>query len=155
MMSQGIFAATEKLENMIEAIDPKTDSHHGFIAIQTGNGRTAPLEQRPHSTRYFEINTINFASDDGEAGLSGRKRTSLELRVRYDIPQDLGFLKRLINEDASKLIDTLKGPEYDLVNTGIVSVIPGTPSTQPIQDINGAVEAMVLLLPFDLLYLEE
>ena len=79
----------------------------------------------------------------------------MELRVRYDIPQDLGFLKRLINEDASKLIDTLKGPDYDLVNTGIVSLIPGIPTTENIQDINGTVEAIVLLLPFDLLYLEE
>ena len=154
-MSQGIFKATEKLEDMIESITPKTDAHHGFIAIETGNGRTQPLDQRPNSTRYFEIITLNFASDDGEAGLSGRKRTSMELRVRYDIPQDLGFLRRLINEDASKLIDTLKGPDYDLVNTGIVSLIPGVPSTDNIQDINGVVEAVLLLLPFDLLYLEE
>ena len=154
-MSQGIFKATEKLEDMIEGITPKTDAHHGFIAIETGNGRTQPLDQRPNSTRYFEIITLNFASDDGEAGLSGRKRTSMELRVRYDIPQDLGFLRRLINEDASKLIDTLKGPDYDLVNTGIVSLIPGVPSTDNIQDINGVVEAVLLLLPFDLLYLDE
>lgn len=154
-MSQGIFKATEKLEDMIEGITPKTDAHHGFIAIETGNGRTQPLDQRPNSTRYFEIITLNFASDDGEAGLSGRKRTSMELRVRYDIPQDLGFLRRLINEDASKLIDTLKGPDYDLVNTGIVSLIPGVPSTDNMQDINGVVEAVLLLLPFELLYLEE
>ena len=154
-MSQGIFEASKKLESMIENITPKTDAHHGFLAIQTGNGRTQTLEQRPNSNRYFEINTINFASDDGEAGLSGRKRSSLELRIRYDIPNDLGFLKRLINEDCSKLIDTLKGPDYDLVNTGIVSVITGIPSTQPIQDINGNIEGIVLLLPFDLLYLED
>ena len=154
-MSQGIFKAIEKLEDMIEAITPKTDAHHGFIAISTGNGRTQPLDQRPNSTRYFEIDTISFASDDGEAGLSGRKRTSMELRVRYDIPQDFGFLKRMINVDAAKLIDTLKGPDYDLVNTGIVSLIPDIPTTDNIQDINGTVEAIVLLLPFDLLYLEE
>ena len=79
----------------------------------------------------------------------------MEFRIRYDLPNDLGFLKRLINEDAAKLIDTLKGPDYDLVNTGIVSLIPGIPSTEPIQDINGVIEAMVLILPFDLLYLEE
>jgi len=79
----------------------------------------------------------------------------MELRVRYDIPNDLGFLKRLINEDASKLIDTLKGPDYDLVNTGIVSLIPGVPSSEPIQDVNLVIEAMVLILPFDLLYLED
>ena len=154
-MSQGIFKATEKLEDMIESITPKTDAHHGFVAIATGNGRTQPLDQRANSTRFFEIETINFAADDGEAGLSGRKRTSMELRVRYDIPQDIGFLRRLINEDAAKLIDTLKGPDYDLVNTGIVSLIPETPTTENIQDINGIVEAVVLLLPFTLLYLEE
>ena len=79
----------------------------------------------------------------------------MELRVLYDIPQDIGFLRRLINEDASKLIDTLKGPDYDLVNTGIVSLIPDTPTTENIQELNGEVSAVVLLLPFDLLYLEE
>jgi hypothetical protein len=153
-MSQGIFKSLEKLEDMIQAITPKTDSHQSFVAIQTGNGRTLPLDQRPNSNRYFEVETITFAEDDGLAGLSGRKRTSLELRVRYDIPNDIGFLKRLINEDASKLIDTLKGPNYDLSTTGIVSVIPGVPSTEPLADVNGELFGFVLLVPFDLLYLE-
>lgn len=153
-MSQGIFKSLEKLEDMIQAITPKTDSHQGFVAIQTGNGRTLPLDQRPNANRYFEIETITFAEDDGLAGLSGRKRTSLELRLRYDIPNDIGFLKRMINEDASKLIDTLKGPNYDLSTTGIVSVIPGTPSTEPLADVNGELFGFILLVPFDLLYLE-
>ena len=153
-MTQGIFKSLEKLEDMIQAITPKTDSHQSFVAIQTVNGRTLPLDQRPNSNRYFEVETITFAEDDGLAGLSGRKRTSLELRVRYDIPNDIGFLKRLINEDASKLIDTLKGPNYDLSTTGIVSVIPGVPSTEPLADVNGELFGFVLLVPFDLLYLE-
>ena len=153
-MSQGIFKSLEKLEDMIQSITPKTDSHQSFVAIQTGNGRTLPLDQRPNSNRYFEVETITFAEDDGLAGLSGRKRTSLELRVRYDIPNDIGSLKRLINEDASKLIDTLKGPNYDLSTTGIVSVIPGVPSTNPLADVNGELFGFVLLVPFDLLYLE-
>ena len=153
-MTQGIFKSLEKLEDMIQAITPKTDSHQSFVAIQTGNGRTLPLDQRPNSNRYFEVETITFAEDDGLAGLSGRKRTSLELRVRYDIPNDIGFLKRLINEDASKLIDTLKGPNYDLSTTGIVSVIPGVPSTETLADANGELFGFVLLVPFDLLYLE-
>ena len=153
-MSQGIFKSLEKLEDMIQAITPKTDSHQSFVAIQTGNGRTLPLDQRPNSNRYFEVETITFAEDDGLAGLSGRKRTSLELRVRYDIPNDIGFLKRLINEDAAKLIDTLNGPNYDLSTTGIVSVIPGIPSTEPLSDVNGELFGFVLLVPFELLYLE-
>ena len=153
-MSQGIFKSLEKLEDMIQAITPKTDAHQGFVAIQTGNGRTLPLDQRPNANRYFEIETITYAEDDGLAGLSGRKRTSLELRLRYDIPNDIGFLKRMINEDASKLIDTLKGPNYDLSTSGIVSVIPGTPSTEPLADVNGELFGFILLVPFDLLYLE-
>ena len=153
-MSQGIFKSLEKLEDMIQAITPKTDAHQGFVAIQTGNGRTLPLDQRPNANRYFEIETITYAEDDGLAGLSGRKRASLELRLRYDIPNDIGFLKRMINEDASKLIDTLKGPNYDLSTSGIVSVIPGTPSTEPLADVNGELFGFILLVPFDLLYLE-
>jgi hypothetical protein len=65
------------------------------------------------------------------------------------------LLRRQINEDAAKLIDTLKGPDYDLVNTGIVSLIPDIPTTEPIQDINGVIQAIILIVPFDLLYLEE
>jgi hypothetical protein len=154
-MTQGIFKSLEKLEDMIESIIPKTDPHHSFVAIQTGNGRTLPLNRRANNNRYFEIETTTYAEDDGEAGLSGRKRTSLEVRVEYFIPQDLGFLKRLMNEDAAKLIDTLKGPDYDLVNTGIVSVIPGIPSAEPlIGEIDGELLGYVLTVPFDLLFLE-
>lgn len=154
-MTQGIFKSLEKIEDMIEGITPKTDSHHSFVAIQTGNGRTLSLNRRADNNRFFEIETNTFAEDDGEAGLSGRKRTSLELRVNYHIPHDLGFLKRLMNEDAAKLIDTLKGPDYDLINTGIVSIIPGIPSTEPlIGEIDGELLGYTLIVPFDLLFLE-
>ena len=54
-MSQGIFKSLEKLEDMIQSITPKTDSHQSFVAIQTGNGRTLPPDQRPNSNRYFEV----------------------------------------------------------------------------------------------------
>ena len=91
-MSQGIFSALEYLENSIEAISPKTDSHHGFVAINRGGGFTASLEDRPNSTRYFELAIEGLAIDDGQAGLSGRKRSRVLCRVRYDIPHDSGFL---------------------------------------------------------------
>ena len=63
-------------------------------------------------------------------------------------------LERLIAEDAAKLLTTLKGPQYDLANTGIVSVIPGEPVTEPLLDPTSEITALVLSLPFDLLYLE-
>ena len=66
----------------------------------------------------------------------------------------MGFLYRVINEDTSSLIDTLKGPEYDTVNTGIVSLIPLSPLVEPVLDPQGDTIAYILTLQFDLLYLE-
>jgi len=154
-MSQGIKAALSYLESMIEGITPKTDIHHGFVAINTGDGYTQELDNRPNSNRYFELDLSTFASDDGQAGLSGRKRVTVNCNVRYDIPQDRGFLYRIINEDTALLINTLKGPEYDTVNTGIVSLIPLPPLVEPILDAQGDPIAYILTLQFDLLYLEE
>lgn len=153
-MSQGIFAALEFLEDMVENIDPKTDSHHGFVAINRGTGFTASLEDRPNSTRYFELVIDGLAKDDGMAGLSGRKRARVNCRVRYDVPHDQGFLLRLINEDVADLIDTLKGPQYNLASTGIVSLIPLDATLTTILDNQGDRFAYILVLPFDLLYLE-
>jgi hypothetical protein len=151
-MSQGINAALTYLEDQIEAVLPKTDLHHGFVAINS-SGRVGPLDHHQNTMRYFELRLEAFAIDDGEAGLSGRRRARVVLRVRYDIGE-LHYLERLIAEDAAKLLTTLKGPQYDLANTGIVSVIPGEPVTEPILDPTSEITALVLSLPFDLLYLE-
>ena len=153
-MSQGIFEALQFLEDLVENIDPKTDSHHGFVAINRGTGLTSSLEERSNSTRYFELSLDGFAQDDGAAGLSGRKRCRINCRVRYDIPYDSGFLLRLINEDVADLIDTLKGPQYNLASTGIVSLIPLEATLETILDNQGERFAYLLILPFDLLYLE-
>jgi hypothetical protein len=60
----------------------------------------------------------------------------------------------LIAEDGASLLLTLKGPQYDLASTGIVSVIPGEPVYEPILDPTTEITSLVLSLPFDLLYLE-
>ena len=136
-MSQGIFAACAKIESMIEAITPKTDTHHGFTAInaRTG-GRVAPLEARQHTNRSFEIRFAGFTIDDGAAALSGRRRAPL------------------INEDAALILRAIKGPDYDLSTSGIISVIPGDPTAEPILDPTTEASYLILSFPFDLLYLE-
>jgi hypothetical protein len=153
-MSQGIFSALEYLENQVENITPKTDAHHGFVATNRGTGHTIPLEERANSTRFFEMRIDGLAIDDGQAGLSGRKRSRIQCRVRYDIPHDSGFLTRQINEDVADLIDKLKGPQYQLATTGIISLIPLQATLETILDDRGEVFAYLLILPFDLLYLE-
>ena len=91
-------------------------------------------------------------SDDGAAGLSGRRRALIDLRVRYDIPQDSTYLARLVAEDAELLAVTLKGPDYSLATTGIVSVIPEPPLYEPLN--LGDQGVYILTIPFTLLYLE-
>ena len=151
-MSQGIYSALAFLEDQIEATLPKTDTHHGFVAINS-SGRVAPLEAHVNTMRYFELRLEAFAIDDGEAGISGRRRARVTLRVRYDLGE-LHYLERMIAEDAASLLVTLKGPRYDLASTGIVSVIPGEPIYEPVLDPTSEITSLVLSLPFDLLYLE-
>jgi len=153
-MSQGIYSALTYLESRLMEITPKRDVHHGFVALGRAGGITAPLTQRAHSTRYFTLEIDGFTADDGAAGLSGRRRATINLNVRYDTPQDQLYLQRLIAEDAESLLVKLKGPNYDLITTGIVSVIPETPTVSPIDVVNDQGGALLLTLPFVLLYLE-
>ncbi len=151
-MSQGIFSALTYLEDQLEATTPKTDLHHGFVAHARANGSVVPLEERFNSQRFFQLDIAEMPSDDGAAGLSGRRRALIDLRVRYDIPQDSTYLARLVAEDAELLLVTLKGPDYSLSTTGIVSVIPEPPLYEPLN--LGEQGVYILTIPFTLLYLE-
>ena len=153
-MSRGIFKALTKLKEMIEAIDPKTDIHQGFVCINDGSGLVSPLNTRFQSQRQFAFEIVSLAMDDGSAGLSGRKRVTVEIHVRYAVPKEEGFKIRMMTEDSGKLIDTIKGPQYDFNTTGIVSVIPLQSRAELITDDVGEILGHLLIVPFDLLYLE-
>ena len=153
-MSRGIFKALTKLKDMIEAIDPKTDIHQGFVCINDGSGLVSPLNTRFQSQRQFAFEIVSLAMDDGSAGLSGRKRVTVEIHVRYAIPKEEGFKIRMMTEDSGKLIDTIKGPQYDFNTSGIVSVIPLQSRAELITDDVGEILGHMLIVPFDLLYLE-
>jgi hypothetical protein len=151
-MSQGIFKALEYLEDQIEGITPKSDISHTFVAHNRANGLLPPLEQRRSSNRYFELELESLPEDDGAAGLSGRRRALVVCRVRYDIPNDLAYRRRMMAEDAEYILTKLKGPDYSLSTTGIVSVIPEPPLVDPVEIDNTI--AHILSIPFTLLYLE-
>ena len=153
-MSRGIFKALTKLKDMVEAIDPKTDIHQGFVCINDGSGLVSPLNTRFQSQRQFAFEIVSLAMDDGSAGLSGRKRVTVEIHVRYAIPKEEGFKIRMMTEDSGKLIDTIKGPQYDFNTSGIVSVIPLQSRAEIITDDVGEILGHMLIVPFDLLYLE-
>ena len=153
-MSRGIFKALTKLKDMVEAIDPKTDIHQGFVCINDGSGLVSPLNTRFQSQRQFAFEIVSLAMDDGSAGLSGRKRVTVEIHVRYAIPKEEGFKIRMMTEDSGKLIDTIKGPQYDFNTSGIVSVIPLQSRAEIITDDVGEILGHMLIVPFDLLYSE-
>ena len=153
-MSRGIFQALDFLKDMIEEILPKTDSHQGFISINDGKGITTSLNDRFEGQRQFTLEVLSLPLDDGSSGLSGRKRVSIEAHIRYAIPKEEGFKIRIMTEDASKIIDTIKGPQYNFNSTGIISVIPSTARAEIITDNAGETIGHLLIVPFDLLYLE-
>jgi len=151
-MSQGIFKALSYLEDQIESINPKSDPSHTFVCHNRANGMLPPLEQRRSSNRYFELDMESLPEDDGAAGLSGRRRALCQVRVRYDIPNDLAYRQRMMAEDAEFILTKLKGPNYSLSTTGIVSVIPEPPLLDTVEIDNNI--AHILSVPFTLLYLE-
>tara|TARA_Y100001970_G_C14203541_1_gene842566 strand:+ start:1497 stop:1955 length:459 start_codon:yes stop_codon:yes gene_type:complete len=151
-MSQGIFSALSHLENEIMSIVPKSDIHHGFVCLARADGLVSSLDQRFNSTRYFTLMIEGYPEDDGAAGLSGRRRARVSCEVRYDIPKDEIYLSRMISEDAEYILEKLKGPNYDLATTGIISVIPEPPIYQVIDQTTNT--GHLLTVPFTLLYLE-
>ena len=59
-----------------------------------------------------------------------------------------------MGEDTSAIIDKLQAPEYDLVNTGIITVITNEPTFDTLTNASGERVAHILTIPFDLLLLE-
>ena len=153
-MSRGTFKALDYIKSMIESILPKTDNHSGFVCIENATGLVTNLNDRFESQRQFILDIVNLSMDDGSAGLSGRKRVSIEIKIRYAIPKDPSFRLRMMNEDSGYIIDKIKGPEYNFNETGIVSIIPNQARADDVIDQAGNTIAHLLTIPFDLLYLE-
>lgn len=154
-MSKGISESMDFLINSIQNILPKRDTYHNFICTSTGQGDIDSIDNNGNQTRLFELRLDSFSEDDGMAGISGRKRSKFTLRVRYDIGRDKGMLNRMMSEDASYLINTLKGPDYDFNNTGIVSLILQNATINTITNREGIDLAYILEIPFDLLFMED
>src|SRR5210317_272710 len=121
-MSQGISSAFSFLVNRLEALIPKTDESQGFVCVDPASGMELLTDRRPNT-----------------------------LRVCYDIPRDVGLLERIVGEDSSQLVNSLRDPAYSLATTGITSLITGEATTTPLLDEAGNPAALLLIVPFDLL----
>ena len=146
--------ALDFLIDRVEATTPASPLSHGFVCIQTADGYTSILEARPGNIRYFDFGNDDglLPTDDGDAGLSGRKRAYHTLRVRYDMPADVGLRERIMSEDATTLIDSIKSPDYSPATTQISTCLPGAPVIEPLFDDRGLEVAWLLKLPVQILY---
>ncbi len=153
-MSQGVSASFDFLADRIEALVPKTDSAQGFICLSAAGGQELLTDRRPNTLRLFELRVSTYPHDDGQAGITGRKRLSAAIVVRYDVPRDRGLLERIIGEDSSQIVNELNDPDYSLSTTGITSLLTGEASVTPILDESGNPLAELLNVPFDLLFKE-
>jgi len=151
---KGIRAILRILEDVIEGITPKTDITHRFLSMGSGDGFTGVLDLYQNQNRIFEILLDSLSQDDGQAGLSGRKRTGFKVRVKYDL-NELQSRKLLASEDSSYIIEGLKDPNnYQTNLSGIINIIPqggGVLEESFEQETNPTI---YLNLNFDLLYLE-
>ncbi len=153
-MSRGISSSLDFLIDMIQSILPKTDVYHNFVYIKS-DGQIDNLEDLGNQTRYFDLRFDTYSQDDGMAGLSGRKRSKLTLKVRYDIGRDKAYTDRMIAEDSSYLINKLMGPDYSFNTTGIVSLVLQNSTIESITNREGVLLAYILNLPFDLIFMED
>ena len=146
--------ALDFLIGRIESTVPVSCSSDNFVCVQTADGYTSVLEARPGNLRRFDFGNDDglLPTDDGDAGLSGRKRAYHTIRVRYDIPADLGLRERIMSEDATTLIDSVKLPDYSPATTQISTCLPGSPTIEALFDERGAEIAWLLKLPVQILY---
>lgn len=152
---RGIRQAIDFIYSKIEAISPKSDIYNGFVASHKGKGGSLPLEQR-QTSRLFDIQFVNYGKDDGEAGVTGRKRADINIRVLYQASADKQLLDIQISEDASLIIDALQYPYYDYLNTGILTIqLLQDSLVSSILDNNGKEQAYLLTLNLFILYREE
>jgi len=153
---RGIRQAIDFIYSKIEAIEPKSDIYNGFVASHKGKGGSLPLEQR-QTSRLFDIQFVNYGKDDGEAGVTGRKRADINIRVLYQASADKQLLDIQISEDASLIIDALQYPSYDYLNTGILTINCQLQNSgvSSILDNNGKEQAYLLTLNLFILYREE
>ena len=152
-MSLGIRQSLGKVIDIIEGATPKTDIYNGFICLKTLDGAGFGLMQSGLSERSFELSLRTLPEDDGLAGISLRKKIEMLLRVKYNISTNIAFKEIQMSEDASTIINALLNPDYDSANTGIVSIVTGSPYIDtPVQE---QVQFVLLNIPFTLRFYEE
>ena len=146
--------ALTQLTDMIQSSTPPSEETHRFVSVDDADGISTDIYERSGNMRLFDIKPAQqqLPIDDGDAGLSGRKRSHRVIRVRYDLPHDETLRTNIVSEDVTHLIDTIKGPDYQPATSSITTVLPGSPSYEILYAQDGNPIAWLVLIPIDILF---
>lgn len=114
-------------------------------------GDVVPVDELPDAVvRQFDVRMADAPQDDGLAGLVWtRFRVSLEVRVRYPA-RPRAASEVMIGDDVARLINALISPSNH--GGAIEAVVPGRPRLEELIGDGGDVIALLLRLPFELIY---
>jgi len=145
-----------QLSTQVAAIDPITPGD-AFTAYRDGDGAGPQLEtiEAPGRDRLFELVATRWPADDGAAAVTSlRYRAGIAVLVLYQrgAECDSTRLERMVAEDTASIISRLGNPSnWDAAVTLIDAVIPRGPATTR---KTGKDSALLLMVPFDLIYYE-
>ena len=155
----GLQAALERLDAIVQAVVPAVRPDLPFNVVDEARSEDGPAGVRGR-TRTCSLVVNTPPVDDLQAGKAAlRRRAELDLRIRYDAKQ-IGTRRELdlmVGRDVNDLIDAIAFTPADWLasSTGIDSVeIPGPPSTEDVNPDNRGRVAVVLTLPFTVLFHE-
>ena len=153
-MSQGISESFDLIIERIESLVPKRNLSQPFTCLRNSLGNSYGRETMTLTQRLFWLTPESLPEDDGELGISGRKRVRVNLSVWYALPHEQALAERMLLEDTAYIIDTLKSPNYNQSTTGIISLVLQPSTLEPMLDDTGEPTGTLLNITFDLLYLE-
>lgn len=155
----GLQDALTRLDAIVQAVAPAVRPDLPFNVVDEARTEDGPGGVRGR-TRTCSLIVDQPPVDDGQAGATNlRRRAGLQLRVRYDAAQ-IGSRRELdlmVGRDVNDLIDAVAFTpgDWQAGLTGIDSIeIPGPPTTEDVSPDNRGRVAVVLTLPFTMLYHE-
>lgn len=148
-------AAIDSIIAAVQAIQPTWDSDIPFRCFEDASGYVVPVDEVvDDSPRIFDIRSRGVIDDGASGYVFTRFRASLEMRVRYTLPTDRGRVDRMVMSDIPKLINALIHPSS--WHESICTIPPpGSPTISTVTNRDGGETALILTVPFEMVYLDE
>lgn len=146
---------------LIAAVECGIAADRTFYTLEADGGFVTPVDEVPDPVdRLFDLRMTDPPEDDGSSGFPlTRFRIGLELRVRYEL-RARQRAEMMMADDTVRLINALIHPvnwtdaETDDDHPHPIQTVlpPGTPTLVELLNANGAAFALMLTIPYTVLY---